>query len=80
MHNVQQTLNDNFQKIHGPVDTEMVADLIKNVQDSETKFQFTTIRDSKSLVTKEQTTQKLAALLTSHKYKSGDRFDYYDRL
>ncbi|XP_046659744.1 LOW QUALITY PROTEIN: sepiapterin reductase-like [Homalodisca vitripennis] len=64
----------------GPVDTEMVADLIKNVQDSETKFQFTTIRDSKSLVTKEQTTQKLAALLTSHKYKSGDRFDYYDRL
>uniref|UniRef100_A0A1B6LTE4 Sepiapterin reductase n=1 Tax=Graphocephala atropunctata TaxID=36148 RepID=A0A1B6LTE4_9HEMI len=64
----------------GPVDTDMVADVIKTVKDVETQLEFTTIRDSKSLVTKEQTTQKLVALLASRKYKSGDRFDYYDPL
>lgn len=64
----------------GPVDTDMVSEIIKTIQDDETKKSFVTMKDSKTLVTLEQTTQKLVALLESRKYKSGDRFDYYDPL
>lgn len=58
----------------------MVSEIINTIQDDETKKSFVTMKDSKTLVTLEQTTQKLVALLESRKYKSGDRFDYYDPL
>ncbi|XP_054286782.1 sepiapterin reductase-like [Macrosteles quadrilineatus] len=64
----------------GPVDTDMVSQLINEVQDEETKSSFITMKSTKTLVTVEQTTQKVIALLTSRGYKSGDRFDYYDQL
>lgn len=69
-----------FLYVPGPVDTDMVSEIINTIQDDETKKSFVTMKDSKTLVTLEQTTQKLVALLESRKYKSGDRFDFYDPL
>jgi len=62
----------------GPVDTDMISEVIQTIGDKETKQMFVTMKDSRQLVTLEQTTQKLVAVLASQKYNSGDRFDYFD--
>lgn len=58
----------------------MVTTLIDTVRDEEIKQMFVSQKESRSLVTLEETTQKIIDVLESRKYKSGDRFDFYDPL
>ncbi|XP_076618615.1 sepiapterin reductase [Colletes latitarsis] len=64
----------------GPVQTDMFNELCNLVCDKETKTQFENLLTQKSVLSCEQTVNRLSSLLKDHKYKSGDHVDYYDEL
>lgn len=64
----------------GPVDTDMVEEVISNIKDVCVKSMFTGLKEHKTILKAEQTIAKLLEVLENNKYKSGDIVDYFDRL
>lgn len=62
----------------GPVKTDMVVEVINNVQDSDTKDMFISLVENDTILSLEQTTKRIIQLLDEGKFASGQRVDYYD--
>ncbi|KAL0113778.1 hypothetical protein PUN28_012712 [Cardiocondyla obscurior] len=64
----------------GPVDTDMFKTVCKNLSDTKAKEKFNEMREKKTVLTAEQTVNRLVQILKEHKYNSADHVDYYDEL
>lgn len=64
----------------GPVETDMFHTVCENLIDSDAKKQFNELRTTKTVLTPEQTVNRLLDILREQKYKSADHVDYYDEL
>lgn len=64
----------------GPVDTDMFLMACKETVDPDSKKEFIRMRETKTVLTTEQTVNRLVQVLKEHKYKSADHVDYYDEL
>ncbi|XP_060829383.1 sepiapterin reductase [Bombus pascuorum] len=64
----------------GPVETDMYYEICNEVADKQTKTQFNDMLTKKTVLTCEQTVNRLLTVLKEQKYKSGDHVDYYDEL
>ncbi|XP_014475355.1 PREDICTED: sepiapterin reductase [Dinoponera quadriceps] len=64
----------------GPVDTDMFDKACKSLIDPKAKKKFNEMRATKTVLTPEQTINRLVQVLEKHKYKSADHVDYYDEL
>lgn len=64
----------------GPVETDMFYQVCNEVSDKEVKSHFNNLLTNKSVLTCEQTVNRLLQVLENHKYESGDHVDYYDEL
>lgn len=62
----------------GPVETDMFHQVCTEVADKEVNANFNTMLKTKTVLTCEQTVNRLLAVLKEHKYKSGDHIDYYE--
>ncbi|XP_046480480.1 sepiapterin reductase-like [Neodiprion pinetum] len=63
----------------GPVETDMQQVLRKNLGDADGKKMFNDFKASGSVLTTEQTVNRLIEILKLQNYKSGDHVDYYDK-
>ncbi|XP_046742674.1 sepiapterin reductase-like isoform X2 [Diprion similis] len=63
----------------GPVETDMQEVLRNNLGDADGKKTFNDIKASGSVLTTEQTINRLMEILKLQNYKSGDHVDYYDK-
>nr|XP_003704968.1 PREDICTED: sepiapterin reductase [Megachile rotundata]XP_012144375.1 PREDICTED: sepiapterin reductase [Megachile rotundata] len=64
----------------GPVETDMYHQVCNEVSDKEVKSHFNDLLTKRTVLTCEQTVNRLLKVLESHKYESGDHVDYYDDL
>ncbi|KYN37636.1 Sepiapterin reductase [Trachymyrmex septentrionalis] len=64
----------------GPVDTDMFAMACEKIIDPKAKKAFNEMREKKTVLTTEQTVNRLVQVLKEHKYNSADHVDYYDKL
>lgn len=62
----------------GPVDTDMFHTVCEDIADKDVKKQFNDMLTKKTVLTAEQTVNRLLTVLREHKYNSGDHVDYYD--
>ena len=62
----------------GPVDTDMTITIINNTRDAKIRQTFIDMKEKKTIVTCEQTTEKAIQVLSNKKYSSGQRVDYFD--
>jgi sepiapterin reductase len=62
----------------GPVDTDMYAEGLSNMGDTETLAVFTSVKTSGNLLTCIQTITKLVRVLGEKKYTKGEHVSYYD--
>lgn len=62
----------------GPVDTDMSVTIIDNIKNETMRQCYVEMKEKKTIVTCEQTTEKAIQVLANKKYKSGGRVDYYD--
>ncbi|KAJ8894831.1 hypothetical protein PR048_000138 [Dryococelus australis] len=62
----------------GPIDTDMVSEVIDNVGHKDMRDMFMNLKDTQKLVTLDQTTKRIVKILEDGKYSSGDHIDYYD--
>ncbi|XP_025833532.1 sepiapterin reductase [Agrilus planipennis] len=63
----------------GPVDTNMVQDIVTNMKDKTVKDQFVSLLETKTILTPEQTVKKMLRILEMGDFKSGSIIDYYNR-
>lgn len=63
----------------GPVDTNMITEVIENVKDDDVREAFTTMIQNKTILKPTETVDKLLSILEIGNYRSGDVIDYYDR-
>ncbi|XP_020282182.1 sepiapterin reductase [Pseudomyrmex gracilis] len=64
----------------GPVDTDMFEMAREKIVDSNARKLFNDMREKNTVLTTEQTVNRLVQVLKVHKYKSADHVDYYDEL
>jgi sepiapterin reductase len=64
----------------GPVDTDMFSIACEKCIDPDSKKTFNSLRETKTVLTTEQTVNRLIQVLKEHKYKSADHVDYYDEI
>lgn len=64
----------------GPVDTDMFKIVCESMADPKMKKMFNEMREKNTVLTTEQTVNRLVQILKEHKYKSADHVDYYDKL
>ncbi|KYN27820.1 PREDICTED: sepiapterin reductase [Trachymyrmex cornetzi] len=64
----------------GPVDTDMFTMVCEKIIDTKVKKAFNEMREKKTVLTTEQTVNRLVQVLKEHKYNSADHVDYYDKL
>jgi len=64
----------------GPVDTAMVGEVLDNVKDAGVKSMFVELKEKKTILTPQQTVEKLLGILEKGDFKSGDTIDYFDRI
>ncbi|XP_011688811.1 PREDICTED: sepiapterin reductase-like [Wasmannia auropunctata] len=64
----------------GPVDTDMFVMACDKIADPKSKEMFNEMKESKTVLTTEQTVNRLVQVLKAHKYNSADHVDYYDEL
>ncbi|XP_053970505.1 sepiapterin reductase-like isoform X1 [Hylaeus volcanicus] len=64
----------------GPVQTDMFQHICDEVGNQETKIQFNDMVKKASVLTCEQTVNRLLSVLKNRKYKSGDHVDYFDEI
>ncbi|XP_026478954.1 sepiapterin reductase [Ctenocephalides felis] len=62
----------------GPVKTDMIQIIIKDIGDASIKQTFETMRDEDKILTTDQTTSKLLEILQNGNFTSGDHIDYFD--
>ncbi|XP_070157351.1 sepiapterin reductase [Polyergus mexicanus] len=62
----------------GPVDTDMFQTVRETIANPETKKAFAHLRETNTVLTTEQTVNRLVEVLKEHKYNAGDHVDYYD--
>lgn len=61
----------------GPVDTEMTRNMAMASISPEMREKMTRMRETKTILTTHQTTEKFLKVITNGAYKSGDRVDYF---
>ncbi|KAG7214116.1 hypothetical protein KM043_001474 [Ampulex compressa] len=64
----------------GPVETDMYEEVCQHTADLEVRESFKAMKPRKTILTVQQTINRLLMVLKENKFKSGDRFDYYDTL
>lgn len=64
----------------GPVETDMYYEICNDLADKQVKTEFKDMLTKKTVLTCEQTVNRLLMVLKEQKYKSGDHVDYYDEL
>ncbi|XP_011642752.1 sepiapterin reductase-like isoform X1 [Pogonomyrmex barbatus] len=64
----------------GPVDTDMFKMACESNVDPDTKKFLDNIVETNTVLTPEQTVNRLVQVLKEHKYKSADHVDYYDEM
>ncbi|XP_011860253.1 PREDICTED: sepiapterin reductase [Vollenhovia emeryi] len=64
----------------GPVDTDMFKYVCESIADLEAKKMYNEMRQNKTMLTTEQTVNRLVQVLKERKYNSADHVDYYDKL
>lgn len=62
----------------GPVDTDMTVDIQGRSNAEDVRNYFKELRDSSTILTTQQTTEKFLSILEAGLFKSGDHIDYYD--
>lgn len=62
----------------GPVDTDMVSEVISSTGDADIKSMFVNLKKTGTILTVDQTTRKIMEVLESGKFESGQHVDYYD--
>lgn len=62
----------------GPIDTDMAVDMQANSCDGGMVEYFKNLRDTKTILTTEETTTKLLQILAAGKFSTGAHVDYYD--
>lgn len=64
----------------GPVDTNMFRMVCETIADSKAKKMYNEMKEKKTVLTTEQTINRLVQILKERKYNSADHVDYYDKL
>ncbi|XP_033338650.1 sepiapterin reductase [Megalopta genalis] len=64
----------------GPVETDMLYEVCRTHGDQDIKASFNDMLTKKTVLTCEQTVNRLLNVLKNQKYTSGDHVDYYDEL
>lgn len=62
----------------GPVDTDMIAEVISNTSDTDVKKTFVEYKETKTLLTVDDTTKRIIEVLEKGDFESGHHVDYYD--
>ncbi|XP_050453854.1 sepiapterin reductase-like [Cataglyphis hispanica] len=62
----------------GHVDTDLLQTVCKTIVNSETKKALEHLYETNTILSTEQTVNRLVKILKEHKYKAGDHVDYYD--
>lgn len=62
----------------GPVETNMIDDVVQNTNDSEIRDYFMELRTDKHILSTLETTEKLLNLLKKGHFQSGSHIDYFD--
>lgn len=62
----------------GPVDTDMVSEVISNTGDADIKGMFVNLKKTETILTVDQTTERIVKVLENGKFESGQHVDYYD--
>jgi len=62
----------------GPVDTDMFQIVCETVKNPETKKRLKHMQETNTVLTTEQTVNRLLKILKEQKYNAGDRIDYFD--
>jgi sepiapterin reductase len=62
----------------GPVDTDMVSEIISGTGDADIKGMFVNLKKTEMILTADQTTKRIIDVLESGKFESGQHVDYYD--
>ncbi|XP_065560079.1 sepiapterin reductase-like [Artemia franciscana] len=62
----------------GPVETDMVANIVENTWDESLANANTTMRENGTILAPETTAKRLVKILDDRKYSSGDHVDYFD--
>lgn len=62
----------------GPVNTDMISELITDVRDQDVREMFLSMKESKSILSVDQTIGKLIRILDKADFKSGSRIDYFE--
>jgi sepiapterin reductase len=62
----------------GPVDTDMVSEIISGTGDADIKGMFVNLKKTESILTADQTTKRIIDVLENGKFESGQHVDYYD--
>lgn len=62
----------------GHVNTDLLQTACKTIVNSETKKALEYLYETNTVLSTEQTVNRLVKILKDHKYKAGDHVDYYD--
>lgn len=62
----------------GPVKTDMFHYFVETVANPDTKTALKRLHEINTVLTTEQTVNRLVEILKEHKYKAGDHVDYFD--
>lgn len=64
----------------GPVKTDMFHYVVEMIANPDTKNKLKHMHETNTVLTTEQTVNRLVEILKEHKYKAGDRVDYFDNI
>lgn len=62
----------------GPVETDMFHTVYETIANPDTKKKLKRLHETNTVLTTEQTVNRLVKILKEHKYNAGDRVDYFD--
>jgi sepiapterin reductase len=62
----------------GPVDTDMVSEVISGTGDADIKGMFVNLKKTEMILTVDQTTNRIIEVLENGKFESGQHVDYFD--
>ncbi|KMQ90558.1 sepiapterin reductase [Lasius niger] len=62
----------------GPVETDMFHTVYETIANPDTKKKLKRLHETNTILTTEQTVNRLVKILKEHKYNAGDRVDYFD--
>jgi hypothetical protein len=62
----------------GPVDTDMVSEVISGTGDADIRGIFVNLKKTETILTVDQTTNRIIEVLENGKFESGQHVDYYE--